>query len=194
MTLGFKDFVAGDVLTAAQVDGYLMRQTVMVFATDAARDSALSGNLEEGMHCFTEDNNRLYYYTGAAWMILSEPVQTWSAVTVTQGSPIAGTIARGWYRRSNGFWQGNLEWEASAGGTPTEVITVTTPLTLANSADIGGTYTHFRVGSGVFFSDGAYRNNTTTFRLVASGGTALLGASYTIASGDIFKFTLTGTY
>jgi hypothetical protein len=34
---GFKDFTAGDILTAAQVDEYLMQQTVMRFANTAAR-------------------------------------------------------------------------------------------------------------------------------------------------------------
>ena len=46
---GYKLFVTGDVLTAAQVNDYLMLQTVMVFANSAARTSALSGVLAEGL-------------------------------------------------------------------------------------------------------------------------------------------------
>ena len=52
---GYKDFVAGDPLTAAQVDGFLMRQSVMVFDTTSARDTALSGVLVEGMTCYIKD-------------------------------------------------------------------------------------------------------------------------------------------
>ena len=64
---GYKDFVAGDPLTAAQVDGYLMRQSVMVFASTSARDAALSGVLAEGMFCYTSDTDTVWYYTGTAW-------------------------------------------------------------------------------------------------------------------------------
>ena len=40
---GAKLFVSGDVLTAAQVNTYLMDQAVMVFASAAARDAAFGG-------------------------------------------------------------------------------------------------------------------------------------------------------
>ncbi len=39
--LGFKDFTTGEVLTAADVDGYLM-QNIWVFASAAARDAAVT--------------------------------------------------------------------------------------------------------------------------------------------------------
>lgn len=67
MGLGYMNFIAGAVLTEAQVDGYLMRQTVMTFASAAARDSALSGVLDEGMYAYTEDNDRTWHYNGSAW-------------------------------------------------------------------------------------------------------------------------------
>jgi len=68
MGSGYKDFAPGDVLTAADVDGYLMRQTVMTFADASARDSALSGVLDEGMVAYLEDTDRTTYYTGSAWV------------------------------------------------------------------------------------------------------------------------------
>ena len=68
MGLGFKDWAAGDVLTAADVDGYLMRQTVMTFADASARDTALSGVLDEGMVAYLEDVNALTVYNGSAWV------------------------------------------------------------------------------------------------------------------------------
>ena len=68
MGSGFKDWTAGDVLTAADVDGYLMRQTVMTFADASARDTALSGVLDEGMVAYLEDVNALTVYNGSAWV------------------------------------------------------------------------------------------------------------------------------
>lgn len=63
--LGFKTFVTGDVLTAADTNGYLM-QGVLVFATAAARDSAITSP-QEGQFAFLKDTNTTTYYTGSAW-------------------------------------------------------------------------------------------------------------------------------
>jgi hypothetical protein len=65
---GYKLFATGDVLTAAQVNTYLMQQTVMVFASSAARTTALSGVLAEGMVSYLQDSNTLEVYDGAAWV------------------------------------------------------------------------------------------------------------------------------
>ncbi len=63
--LGFKDFVTGEVLTAADVDGYLM-QGIWVFASAAARDAAVTSP-QEGNFAFLKDTNTTTYYTGSAW-------------------------------------------------------------------------------------------------------------------------------
>jgi hypothetical protein len=64
--LGFKTFNTGDVLSAADVNGYLM-QGVLVFASTAARDAAITAPAE-GQFAFTKDTNSLFYYDGAAWV------------------------------------------------------------------------------------------------------------------------------
>ena len=63
--LGFKTFNTGDVLTASDVNGYLM-QGILVFADTAARDAAITSP-QEGQFAYTKDNNSLWYYTGLAW-------------------------------------------------------------------------------------------------------------------------------
>lgn len=63
--LGFKDFTTGEVLTAADVDGYLM-QGIWVFADSAARDAAVTSP-QEGNFAFLKDTNTTTYYTGSAW-------------------------------------------------------------------------------------------------------------------------------
>ena len=65
---GYKLFNTGDVLTAAQVNTYLNEQTVMVFASSAARTSALSGVLAEGMVSYLQDTNAVEVYNGSAWV------------------------------------------------------------------------------------------------------------------------------
>lgn len=66
--LGRKAFSAGEVLTAVNVQGYLMDQTVMVFASDAARSSALGTAVSEGMMSYLLDTNGVSVYDGAAWV------------------------------------------------------------------------------------------------------------------------------
>jgi hypothetical protein len=65
---GYKLFVTGDVLTAAQVNTYLQEQTVMSFADAAARTSALSAVLAEGMMSYLRDTNAVQVYNGSAWV------------------------------------------------------------------------------------------------------------------------------
>jgi hypothetical protein len=63
--LGFKDFQTGEVLTAADVDGYLM-QGIWVFANATARDAAVTSP-QEGNFAYLKDTNVTTYYTGSAW-------------------------------------------------------------------------------------------------------------------------------
>jgi hypothetical protein len=64
--LGYKEFATGDVLTAADANGYLASQVVMVFANAAARTSAIASP-QEGMISFLKDTNSTEYYSGSAW-------------------------------------------------------------------------------------------------------------------------------
>jgi hypothetical protein len=68
---GFKTFSPGDVLTASDVNNFLMEQSVMSFADSAARTSAIgTANFEEGMetvsfsgataHSFGSDANPIF--------------------------------------------------------------------------------------------------------------------------------------
>jgi len=95
---GTRLFVAGDVLTAAQVNTYLQDQVIAVFADSAARDAAYGGagepTLSEGMFCFLKDTNEFLYYTGSAWTAVDTSVDSskipLSTVT-TAGDLIIGT-------------------------------------------------------------------------------------------------------
>ena len=64
---GFKTFVAGDVLTAEQVNTLLMSQAIPVFANEAAAGSAIASP-QEGQHRFLKDTDAFQYYTGSAWV------------------------------------------------------------------------------------------------------------------------------
>jgi len=113
--LGFKTFTTGEVLTAADVNGYLM-QGVLVFASAAARNAAITSP-QEGQFAFTKDTNGLWYYDGAAW-VASGATGDIEGVTVT--SPITGGGTSGTV---------NIAFDAKAGTT------------LGFNAQTGTTYT-----------------------------------------------------
>lgn len=48
------------------------KRVMMVFATAAARNTAVSGLVEEGMFAFLKDTNTLTYYDGAAWQTFEQ--------------------------------------------------------------------------------------------------------------------------
>lgn len=83
---GYKLFNTGDVLTAAQVNTYLQEQAVMRFASAAARTTALSGVLAEGMVSYLMDTNAVEVYDGSAWV----GVATGDITAVTAGTGISG--------------------------------------------------------------------------------------------------------
>lgn len=67
--LGFKTFATGDVLTAADTNGYLM-QGIWTFADAAARDAAVTSP-QEGNTCYLKDTDNIMVYSGSAWVTKS---------------------------------------------------------------------------------------------------------------------------
>jgi len=93
--LGFKEFTTGDVLTAADANGYLASQVVMVFASAAARTSAIASP-QEGMISFLKDTNSTEYYSGSAWVAIggaSGGLTLLSTTTMTGASTTVSAIS-----------------------------------------------------------------------------------------------------
>jgi hypothetical protein len=92
--LGRKTFTPLEVLTAANVNGYLMDQTVMVFAGTAARSSAI-GTPSAGMVTFRTDGSAWEGYNGSAYVPLVDTATFLTAsgtATLTNKSIDAGQI------------------------------------------------------------------------------------------------------
>ena len=66
MANGFKVFAVGEVLTAADVNDYLMEQSIGIFADSTARDAQITSPIE-GQFCYLADSNVLQFYNGSAW-------------------------------------------------------------------------------------------------------------------------------
>lgn len=76
---GYKSFSVGEKLTAANVNTYLMQQSVMTFASTAARDAAITAP-SEGMFAYSTADDEFYVYSGSAWIPFDI---TWTAWTPT---------------------------------------------------------------------------------------------------------------
>lgn len=112
---GYREFQTGEVLTAANVDDFLAKQSVMKFADSAARDTALGtavagGNaLREGMVAYLDDTDEVIKYDGSAWSSIA-PAVTQNFVQV-----VTATDATNRSTSSTSFVTGTL----SASITPT---------------------------------------------------------------------------
>jgi|NOAtaT_6_FD_contig_51_4267711_length_1891_multi_3_in_0_out_0_2 hypothetical protein len=140
--LGFKDFVTGEVLTAADVDGYLM-QGIWVFANSTARDAAVTSP-QEGNFAFLKDTNTTTYYTGSAWTnldttgMVNPMTTTGDTIYSSSGSTPArlGIGTAGQVLRVNSGATAP-EWATPAGAS----ITSATALVSAYQGTTSSTYT-----------------------------------------------------
>ncbi|MGC5019006.1 hypothetical protein [Micromonospora sp. DT47] len=84
----FKTFGAGDVLTAGDVNDYLMEQAVIT-CTSGTRPSSPG----EGMTIYETDTDRIYTYDGTTWRVVVR-LGAWVAYTPTV-SPASGSFVIG---------------------------------------------------------------------------------------------------
>lgn len=86
MANGFKVFTVGEVLTAADVNDYLMEQACAIFADSTARDAQITSPIQ-GQFCFLNDTNTLQFYSGSAW---TNFIGDGDITGVTAGSGLSG--------------------------------------------------------------------------------------------------------
>jgi len=124
--LGFKTFTTGEVLTAADVNGYLM-QGILVFASEAARNSAITSP-QEGQFAFTKDTNTTWYYTGSAWVV-SGATGDIEGITTGTDSGLSGGVTSG-----TAVLRLKLEFDAETGTTYTLLAANLNQLVTLNNA------------------------------------------------------------
>lgn len=148
--LGFKDFVTGEVLTAADVDGYLM-QGVWVFASAAARDAAVTSP-QEGNFAYLKDTNVTTYYTGSAWANLdttgmTNPMTTTGDTIYSSSGSTPARLGIGSTGQVLTVAGGIPSWATASSGGMTLINTGGTTLTGASITigSIPGTYKNLQL-------------------------------------------------
>jgi hypothetical protein len=147
--LGRKIFAAGEILTAANVNGYLMDQAVMVFDDSGARGSAI-GTATEGMVAYTKDDNALSFYSGSVWTPVGLDPYTITASTATAYSLQASDAG------------GALQFTA---GTAVVTVGTATAFSAGQKVDILADSTDFTIsaGTGVTFSGAGTSGTALSF-------------------------------
>lgn len=68
--MGWKDWVYGDLVSAADFQSLVQDQTVQRYASSAARSAALGSAVAEGMVSYLDDSNSVEVYTGSGWDVV----------------------------------------------------------------------------------------------------------------------------
>jgi hypothetical protein len=169
--LGYKEFSTGDVLTAADANGYLASQVVMVFASAAARTSAIASP-QEGMISFRKDADALEYYSGSAWVAVdsgTSPLTTKGDLfTFSTANARLGVGTNGQVLTADSAEATGLKWAtAGGGGSFTHITTVT--FSASSSIDLSNifstTYENYFLVGNYTSTD----NNDLNYRYRVSG-------------------------
>ncbi len=84
---GWKEWGIAEVVQATDFQSYVQDQVVQVYASSGARGSALGTAVTEGMISYLNDTNSLEYYSGSAWVAVSNPGDI---TAVTAGTGLTG--------------------------------------------------------------------------------------------------------
>ena len=188
---GFKTFNTGDVLTAADVNTYLMQQTVMVFADSAARTTALGANVSEGMLSYLKDTNQVEVYNGSSWVASDDPNAIQNTIVDAKGDLISATAADtparlavgadGTYLQADSTTATGLKWGTVSGGGMTLISTTSLSGTSVTLSSIPQTYKKL-----VVYISGATNttNNSLILSLQVNGNTNSEYQYVTMAGAD----------
>jgi hypothetical protein len=145
---GYRQWADGDALLPSELDDFLMGQTLMRFASDAARTAALTTPVA-GMRSYLADTGLEYVFGGTTW----EPVlqrkkkaanQTAPSTTFVDDTHLQVTLVPGEYfvdawLHASGSTTGDIQVRWDFGGTLSEAGRMCHGPTRATTSTEGGT-------------------------------------------------------
>lgn len=167
---GFKTFTAGSILTASDVNSYLVEQSCMRFATTTARDAAITAP-SEGMQAYTDDTDSFWYYSGSAWLPINKG-SAWTSYTptLTNATLGNGTIS-GSYIQQGKFVAFRVKFTLGSTSTVTGSLSVSLPLAVATGSLQFATCLLLDSGVSAYPGVAELSSSTAELRAVGSAGT-----------------------
>jgi hypothetical protein len=193
-----KTFTAGEVLAAADVNDFLMDQSLMTFAGTAARGSAIPTPVE-GMLTYLDDSDIYESYSGSAWLP-ALPMGAWQSYTPTfTGFTLGdGTIEVAKYSQIGNTVHCKVQVTLGSTSAVTGSITIGLPVSANNDYNSAQGVSKLIAG-GVLGTGIVAVNTPTTARLfpLLANGTYVTNTNTTAtvpgtwASGSSFAFFIT---
>jgi hypothetical protein len=151
MSLGRKVWSAGEVLAAADVNGYLMDQTVMVFANASSRSASIP-TPSAGMTTFRQDGTVTEVWSGSAWVSANSVGGTILINATNVVNTLAASTATAYTFLSS---DQSTVLQFTNAGTVTATVGTATALTSGQRIDVladGAAGLVLTAGSGVSFA------------------------------------------
>jgi hypothetical protein len=192
---GFKTFTTGEVLTAADVNGYLM-QGVNVFANATERDAEITSP-QEGQFAYLKDTNVTTYYTGSAWANLdttgmTNPMTTTGDTIYSSSGSTPARLGIGSTGQVLTVSGGVPTWATAAGGAFTQLATGTLSGTTLTISSINQTYQHLylivnsaQVGTGNA-NPLVFRANSNSDSIYSSKGGTVSASTWSVFNGESY--------
>lgn len=201
MAQGYKDFTAGAILTAADLEDYCENQSVLRFASAAARDAALTTVKVEGMMAYLVDLNVMTVYSGSAWSTIGPVHGAWTdyTPTLTQSGSVAYTKTRSAYRRFGREITYQFILTCTGTGTGSNVVTVSVPFNILVVSEVGpiGAWQIYDTSAALTYQGQAVAAAAGTIKGTTPGGSltsfqGLAGSAFSaaLAAGDVVSGTI----
>jgi hypothetical protein len=189
--LGFKTFNTGDVLSAADTNGYLM-QGIWVFANAAARDAAVTSP-QEGNFAYLKDTNVTTYYTGSTWTNLDttgmvNPMTTTGDTIYSSSGSTPARLGIGSTGQVLTVSGGIPSWATPASGSTFSGCVLTKS---GNQTITAASYQAITFTTESIDTDSYHNNSTNTSRITIPSGKAgkyLICANFTYGNFNTAKY------
>ena len=177
--LGYKTFASGEILTAANLQGYATDQSVMVFASVADRTTQLAAP-SQGMVSFLNDTGTLWQYyaaygvgnpggaTTAGWYPISGAAMFYGTATRSTTSGTDYTIGASGFTYTE--YIDPLAWHSTATNTDRITPTVAGLYRVTNVATYGANASNYR--RAVINVSGSLVTGAATLAVYAPAATA----------------------
>lgn len=187
---GYKSSWTG-TLAGSDILDYLMKQSVMVFTTTAARDTALSGELREGMFCYISGTNTTYWYDGSNWKVWDSP---WTSVTPTFNNLTVGNgTVVGEYRYVGGDlrYRGQLTFGSTSSISAGVEVVIPDSVTARAIPSAGAAFARDDSTATDYSGVSRCLGNVTVFALYAENDNITATLPFTWATSDVMIWDIT---